>query len=300
MVPSMKKFALLILVVAGFVTLGANQAFAQNGGWYYERYNTGCGYGYRKVYYSPYVAPVVTPTYTPPAVVAPEVKKENTTTVINNLVGIPVPVQYTQPIAQQGTTVYGYSTVAEAYGQVDLGLLYNQAARLTDQAQQLAGQAATDFHALVQAEGIQRAEVAKIIAQGQAARDALLAAKGSPPALTQRSFTFRVVQDGRGEMKVERIEAPSTGSPDFNLTAPKASTAPSNISDVIKNRCVSCHGNDKAAGGLNFLQPITDAQQRACLDRITTDDVSKRMPKGGARLSVEEIGAFFSAMTSQK
>jgi hypothetical protein len=266
----MKKWVLALLIPIVYTPL----VFGQ--GWHYERYWTGCGWGYRKVYYQqPYQQPYVAP---------PEIKKEQTTTVINNLIGIPVPVQYTQPVAQQGTTVYGYSTVAESYGNIDLGLLYNQAARLSDQAQQLAGQAAADFQSLVQSEGQNRAEVAKIVAQGQAARDALLAAKGSPPQLVQRSFTFKVSQDARGEMKVERVEAAGTG-PDFNLSSsasgPAGLKANLDISNVIKTRCVSCHGSGKASGGLNFLQSITDAQQQACLDRITSPDPDKRMPKGG-------------------
>ena len=152
----------ILLAIMAFLTISSSQIFADDNNWYYERYQTNCGYAYRKVYYNQptYVAPVQQAN----APVVDNVKKEQTTTVINNLIGIPVPVQYNQPIAQQGTTVYGYSTVAESYGNVDLGLLYNQAARLTDQAQQLAGQAATDFQSLVQAEGQNRAEVAKIIA----------------------------------------------------------------------------------------------------------------------------------------
>lgn len=292
----MKKllFALLALVCV------AGVASAQyGGGCTYERYWTGYGWQYRKVCTPAYTAPV----YTPPAqpYVAPVVQKEEKTTVVNNLVGIPVPVQYTQPIAGQGTTVYGYSSVSEAYGNVDLGLLYNQAARLTDQAQQLAGQAATDFQTLVQAEGQNRAEVAKIVAQGQAARDALLAAKG-PAGVTQaqqfRAFTFRVTQDGSGSMKVEQVQAGGSG-PDFNLTGggPQGLKTSANISDVLKNRCVSCHGNAKTSGGLNFEAQITDAQQASVLERITTKDAAKVMPppsKGS--LSVAEFNAFFHAM----
>ncbi len=295
----MKK--LLVALLALFCIAGV--ASAQNGGCSYERYWTGYGWQYRKVcatpvYSAPYVAPVVQPY------VAPVIQKEEKTTVINNLVGIPVPVQYTQPIAGQGTTVYGYSSVAEAYGNVDLGLLYNQAARLTDQAQQLAGQAATDFQTLVQAEGQNRAEVAKIIAQGQSAREALLAAKG-PAGVTQaqqfRAFTFRVTQESGGSMKVEQVQAPGGTGPDFNLTGgggpPQGLKGSTNISEVLKNRCVSCHGNTKTSGGLNFEGQITDAQQVSVLDRITTKDAAKVMPppnKGS--LSVAEFNAFFQAM----
>jgi len=271
----MKKVLMVIVTILGFTqTITAQD-------WYYERCWNGCGYSYRKVYYEQ------------PALVH-AAKKE--TTIVNNLIGIPVPVQYTQPVAQQGTTVYGYSSVAEAYGNVDLGLLYNQAARLTDQAQQLAGQAAIDFQSLVQAEGHNRAEVAKIIAQGQAAREALQAAKAQPSVAQQRSFAFRVVQDAKGDMKVEKMES---HSPDFNLSSAKQGSSIT-ISDVIKSRCISCHGDQKAAGGLNFLHSITDAQQQRCLELITESDPQKRMPKGGPKLSVAEMTAFFQSMGSQK
>lgn len=277
------KSILSLLAVVLSITVFAQTASADD--YYYERYWNGCNYTYRKVYHNQQQVQVQQHHQ------AQVVKKEGTT-IINNLIGIPVPVQYTQPIAQQGTTVYGYSSVAEAYGNVDLGVLYNQAARLTDQAQQLAGQAAVDFQALVQAEGQNRADVAKIIAQGQAAREALLAAKGQPSSIQQRAFTFRVVQDSKGEMKVERIESASQ-TPDFSLSSQKSDTS---VSDIIKTKCISCHGNDKAQGGLNFMLAISDAQQRATLERITTDNVAKRMPQGGAKLTVEEISAFFQAM----
>ncbi len=295
----LNKILLATIAVIGMVPV----ASAQNGSCTYERYWTGYGWAYQKacnqaqVYQQPvYTQPVYQqPVYTPPA----QVVKEQKTTVVNNLIGIPVPVQYSQPIAAQGTTVYGYSTVAEAYGNVDLGLLYNQAARLTDQAQQLAGQAAADFQTLVQTEGQNRAEVAKIVAQGQAARDALHAAKG-PAGVAQaqqfRAFTFQVIQDGAGAMKVEPVMQPGS-TPDFSLggSSPQKAKAVANISDTLKARCVSCHGSQKQSGGLNFEQPITDAQQLSVLERITTKDVARRMPPKG-ELSVTELNAFFQAM----
>jgi hypothetical protein len=270
----MKKLTLLAL----FIT--SSSASAQH----VERFWNGYGWAYRNV------QPVYQqPVYQQP-VVKEVVKKENTTTVVNNLVGIPVPVQYTQPIAAQGTTVYGYSNVAEAYGSVDMGLLYNQAARLTDQAQQLAGQAATDFQALVQAEGQNRADVAKILAQGQAAREALAAAKGDPSVPVQNNYSFK------SEVKSETKSSSKEG-PDFDLkgSSHKQYSRALDVSEVLKTRCVSCHGDQKTAGGLNFLKAISDEQQEAVLERITTSDTAARMPPN-KKLSVAEIGALFDAM----
>jgi len=273
------KFKLLLSMFFMALPL-ASHVHANN--WYWERYWNGCCYSYRQTYYPQQ-------TYQAPK-----------TTVINNLIGIPVPVQYTQPIAAQGTTVYGYSSVADAYAPVDMGLLYNQAARLTDQAQQLAGQASTDFASLVEAEGSHRAEVAKIIAQGQTAREALLAAKGAPSQVTQRAFTFKVVQSG-SDVKIEQVQTATGGGSGngFDLATLKAGDG--NISDILTNRCVRCHGNEKAAGNLNFQTTITDAQQAEVLERLVTDDQSKRMPRtadgSAGRLSAAEIKAFFKAMS---
>jgi len=286
----MKKFAIATLLIL----LTAQFAMAD---WVWERRWTGCGYTYHKVYRAPVVVQkVVHP--------APVIKREEKTTVVNNLIGIPVPVNYNQPIAEQGTTVYGYpslSQFAQSYGQVDLALLYNQAARLTDQAQQLAGQANLDFQALVQAEGNNRAAVAKIIAQGMAAKEALRAAKGDPVQPVQRSFTFKVTQDPSGQLKVEKVQQGT--QPSFNLLGgggPQKTTVPdaTSVSTLLQNKCVRCHSNSTARGGLNLLGPITDAQQKSILTRVTTSDTSKRMPQGGPPLTVQELSLLFKAMNA--
>ncbi len=96
-------------------------------------------------------------------------------------------------------------------------------------------------------------------------------------------------------MKVEPITQPS-GNPDFNLTGgPQAIKGAVNISDVLKNKCVTCHGSQKQTGGLNFETPISDAQQASVLERITTKDATRRMPPKG-ELTVTELNAFFQAM----
>jgi len=272
----MKKIAFLIAVCASVLAILPSSA---NAGWKWRRVQTNCGYTYQRYYVQEVAQPQV----------------QNTTTVVNNLIGIPVPVNYTEPITAQGSTVYGYSSVTQAQGALDMGLLYNQAARLTDQAQQLAGQAATDFAALVQAEGQNRAEVAKIIAQGQAARMALEATQGHPPQLIQRTFAFRVTQGADGQMKVEQIQ--SQQPQDFSLMSSSAT----NVSDLLKQRCVSCHGNAKASGNLNLEVAISDAQQRAILERVTTEDHARRMPRNpdgtaGAKLSIDELRLLFNAM----
>lgn len=293
----MKSKILLVISALAVVLLSVTDVEA---GWRWRRVrcSTGCGYTYQR-YYVPQ-----------PVVVQPQVtqKTETQTTVVNNLVGIPVPVTYSQPIQAQGTTVYGYSSVAQAYGQVDMGLLYNQAARLTDQAQQLAGQAASDFATLVQAEGQNRAEVARIIAQGQSARQALEAAAGPPPQpqIQQRTFAFRVTQTSDGRVNIQQIQDGQQTS-NFSLSGAQESNgaAAANVSDLLKNRCVACHGNNNTQGGLNLEAAISDEQQASILRRVTTDDLDKRMPRNpdgtaGQKLNVDELRLLFQAMGGQK
>lgn len=286
----MKKIALLIAVVS---ICFASVSNAQAGEWVRVRNNCG-GYTYQRQ-----------------AVVTPAPVVQNQTTVVNNLIGIPVPVNYNEPISAQGSTVYGYSSVAQAQGNVNLGLLYNQAARLTDQAQQLAGQAATDFAALVQAEGQNRTEVAKILAQGQSASMALYQTSGRIQQQQQRTFAFQVTQGPDGQLKVEQLQQNGdttningTTPQSFNLLS-QSTTAQnvSNISDLLKNRCVSCHSNTKASGNLNMEVEITDAQQRSILARVTSDDLKLRMPRNsdgtaGTKLTVDELRLVFNAMLS--
>jgi hypothetical protein len=293
----MKSKILLTITTFAMLFVFASESEA---GWNWRRVrcSSGCGYTYQRVYVAPQV-------------VQPQVtqKTETQTTVVNNLVGIPVPVTYNQPIQAQGSTVYGYSSVAQAYGQVDMGLLYNQAARLTDQAQQLAGQASSDFATLVQAEGQNRAEVARILAQGQSARQALEAAAGTSQQrqqVQQRTFAFRVTQTG-DNVQIQQIQdGQQTGN--FQLSGAQSSTAQgtaANVSDLLRNSCVSCHGNANTQGGLNLEGSISDAQQAAILARVTTDDLDKRMPRNsngtaGQKLNVSELRLLFNAMGSQK
>lgn len=215
-----------------------------------------------------------------------------------NLIGIPVPVQYNQPVAAQGNTVYGYQAITNYQNGVDLGALYNQAARLTDQAQQLAGQAATDFQSLVQAEGQYKADVARIIAQGQAAREALSAVNVPQRVVENRTFSFKVTATSDGQIKVDEIK----DNPDFDLLTPKQSAnSAADASSILSAKCVKCHNDNKSMGGLNLLKPITQAQQQDILNRVVTDDMSLLMPrsadnKPGPKLSNKEISTLYQAL----
>lgn len=198
--------------------------------------------------------------------------------------------------APQGPTVYGYSNFTSRFGQVDLGSLYNQAERLTTQAQTLAGQAATDFSALVQQEGANQAEVASIMAQGQAAERALLAARGQPVQSQLSTFQFeaRVSSDGKIEMRPLEVDSSHTLGNQASVT----------LDSVIETRCIACHSGDQPKGGLDLSARATwqgDGRSEkiaSILARITSPDSTKRMPlsadgHAGEPLTVEELKPFF-------
>lgn len=204
---------------------------------------------YAPVYKPAYVAPA--PVYVPPP---PPV-------IVNNLIGIPVPVAYEKPLALQGKTVYGYTSVHDVLGPLDLALLFDKSERLASQAQQLSAQATSDFAALVQSERDKRQEVARILAASQAVREVL-------------------------------SESAKLSTSSGGVLALKA--APTSASGVLQASCVKCHSK------YSDWSTLTDDQRTIILERVTTSDASKRMPRGddktsaGQPLPVEHLKLLFT------
>jgi mono/diheme cytochrome c family protein len=146
------------------VLLLCSQADASN---LFERYkyraNNGCYYyGYR-----PYTLAPLKPEYH------------------NQSVQYNYTVNYNQPAAHQGNTVYGVSDIASFYGAVDFGAAFHQAGRLAEGAQRLSEKATSGFTAMLETTSSDRTKVAAILAQGQAASQALIAAKPDPALVKQ-------------------------------------------------------------------------------------------------------------------
>lgn len=152
----------------------------------------------------------------------------------------------TNAYADQGTTAYGYSQYsASTYGDVDLSAQLNQAARITTQAQELAGSSTQGLLQAINAAGNNQAEVAKIMAQGQAAAAALHAARGNPsPPVEVKQFTFSVMSDG--SVDVSPMTTESHQSVTFT-----AQGNPAFASMLAK--CGSCHGGDDPKGSLDLV-----------------------------------------------
>lgn len=170
-----------------------------------------------------------------------------------------------QYATQQGASIFGYSSIADVYGDIDIGALYEQAIRLAKDSQSYGAAATANAQGLVRELGNNRARVAEILANAQSAREKAAA------------YLLRSQSSSRGSTT-------TTG----NLSP---------LATVIKNTCVRCHNSEKSSGGLNLIDlgKITSEQGAAILDRITTTDKTKLMPKGGPPLSVTDRLLFFNA-----
>jgi hypothetical protein len=228
--------------------------------------------------------------------------------------------------AAQGNTLYGYSyaNVKDLYGDTNLSTLYQQAARLTQNAQTLAGQGHTDFSDLVAKEGGNRARVAEILAKGQSAVAALQAA--NPQAQThteQRTFSFRLEQGANGASTLVPVQPPAqpevgadqqpqpgqqppAGQPGQPGQAPRApgTQAPPMPRDndeafraLLANRCARCHGDTEPKGAFRVLAypSLSPGDKMGVWRRIMARD-SKRMPPpdSGPALTQEEIRMFLT------
>lgn len=118
-----------------------------------------------------------------------------------------------------GNSLYGYSysSVADVYGNTDANLLYQQAAALAKNSQDLGGQATSNFSSLVEQAGNNRARVAEILAKGQTASVALQASNA------QSSASVKVQVQGTGTQTGTQLPQQVSGL------------------DIMRAKCAACH-----------------------------------------------------------
>lgn len=196
-----------------------------------------------------------------------------------------------------GNTAYGYSynSIASVYGDPNLSQLYQQANRLAENSQKLAGQATSDFSALVGQEGGNRARIAEILARAQAAREFLNALEQPSSKVQTQTFTFKVGSDGT----IQRVDNPVTGPnpavppmPPIAQPGADKQQPPNPQQAALRNvwstsaqrNCVDCHFGAKKEGGFDVsLYPRMTPEQRGnVLSRLTTKDNAKVMPRAAA------------------
>jgi mono/diheme cytochrome c family protein len=303
--------------VNGFVTpshtnspntgLVLNQNVAQHsqaaGGWYYERYEYyQCGRkycGYRPVWKQ--AAAVKSEPVHQEFNPIGSVNTDNSTThsyVYN--------ITYGQLPVAQGSTLYGYSfsSVADVYGNTDIGALYNQAIRLAGDSNAYADKATSNAMSLVAQAGRERTKVAEILAKGQVIAQANASAAALASAVsTGTEVNVEASRTTESSVSVEHNVKQGDGKTEIKPEPKPVDTT--SVQKIFDQRCVECHREGKEKGGLRHddAAKLTVQDVEEILSRVTSPNPELRMPKGqdgapGAALSVEEIAVLFKAATN--
>ena len=192
----------------------------------------------------------------------------------------------------QGTSLYGYQSVRELYGDANISTLYQQAAQLAQNAQALGGEAAQQFQASVSREGENRSRVAEILARSQAAATALRAAQGS---------------ESHQSMSITRVEPQGPpadqGPPRARLGNANQPPADPAFVKLASETCLRCHDSTKQDGnkfeGRFDLRAYPTMSLKEKVEKVIPrlmlpESDEKHMPKGGKSLNPAEIRLFLS------
>jgi mono/diheme cytochrome c family protein len=180
-------------------------------------------------------------------------------------------INYSQLPTAQGSTLYGqaFTETADIYGNLDLGVYYDQAIRVLADSGRLHDSAIQGTLSLLDQAGQNQTRVAETLARGEAdARRfqalAELAKANAVPNSAHVSRQFSV-QQGSGQTQVDGQTVPGIGR----------------LQTVFNQYCVKCHGGVKTEGGLNLsdVSRLDEKTGENILDRITTSDPGKRMPR---------------------
>jgi len=197
------------------------------------------------------------------------------------------PYASTKQYGTQGNTIYGYtySTIRDIYGDTSTSSLFQQQAKLAENAQSLAGQASQDFAGNVQREGNNRARVAEILAYGQSRKMALDSSHPQIPVEEHREDRIETQGQGQGQVQQQgqgQGQAQSIGEGgQARVTMPRADGAVTWPAVAIE-KCSACHGNGKKEGGFEIaryegMAPDLKAKVWA---RLTSKNADERMPRG--------------------
>jgi mono/diheme cytochrome c family protein len=201
---------------------------------------------------------------------------------------------YSQRTAPQGATVFGYNEIADVYGNVDLGELYQSAIRLAEGSNRYGSEATSGAMKLVDQFGDR--------AQGLLSQQLAIAEINSKTAgVTNAARALGDAIKAESRLHIEkRTEGPapprppSSGSPILDQPTAKANASFDGLTALVTAKCVSCHGGKTTEAGLNLtdLGKLDEAAVAKILARITSANPEKRMPPGKP-LEPEELRLFF-------
>lgn len=208
-------------------------------------------------------------------------------------------VGYSQLSAAQGSTHYGYApmafSVADVYGNVDIGALYNASIRLASDSNQYGSKATSNAMTLVDQLG---SRAASLMDRAIAVKE--IEAKSAGIAMASQA----IAQSIRAEARAYVAHGQTGGQggngqpppPDAAKQADILNGTLSNIADVMTYRCVTCHqpGGKAEQFDLSDLSAVTAENAADILSRVTSSDQAKRMPPDKP-LSIEELRVVFAA-----
>ncbi len=202
---------------------------------------------------------------------------------------------------QRGNTIYGansgyslqsFATVTPQ--PLDVAALMERATRLATQAQDHGATATAQAQGLLgQAQAWQQA-IAQTFAQAARELSVLEALKPISPQeiKTENSYTAAAT--------ATTDATPSGHTPQAaSLTTQASPDWQPQLAAVISTKCATCHDAESPAGGLNLagdVAAIDRPRWLAMLTRVTTSDVSQRMPKDAEPLSDAELLLFVKAL----
>lgn len=210
---------------------------------------------------------------------------------------------YSSPIGYtpQGATQYGYSVqqAREVYGyNLDLNKLAQISGQLTQGAQAAASQANTETNTVVTELGKNAARVAEVLARGQAAAEALRAARAQPSTSSTTTITGTGAAASVGGSGVGQIPAapaaPATGGGSEMSQAEF-------LASVVTPACAGCHGGAKPQADFDIVKAwpgLTPQQKAVVYERLFTRDPEKHMPRTSdgksGTLTQDQLKAFVS------
>ncbi len=288
-------FSLIVLLAAGSLANadGRRSFYSTCYQPYYQTYYPSYSYSYPSY-----------PTYTAPATPAvPAYSKDWRTALVeyntalkeieayNQALGKVVPGYADVAYPGQAATLYAYpaavavtSVKERAYGGFDVNQWQQTAGRLAQQAREGANLSNSEINASIATAVEGELRVSESVAKGQAAERVMQAAE-------------RVLRAAEASSSASKTTTTTVIQPNAvaNVSDPSMQAF---LRDVAGPACASCHTGPKAKGNVDITQygSFTPAQKAVVLDRITTADLSKRMPrladgKPGS-LSPEGIRAF--------
>lgn len=209
-------------------------------------------------------------------------------------------LSYSQLPAAQGSSLLGYPNMnlsADIYSNIDLAAQLNDLTRT-------ASQMSSDANNVLKGVGDQvgrladnQKEIAKASIQSNALVASILANAQNTQAQANLATALRV-PDSAPAPAAAQPAAP--GNQGANQAAPADNLQ--QIQTLFNTKCVSCHKADKNLGGLDLtdIAKLDHAKCDKILNRVTTDDLDKRMPrtadgKPGEKLSVPELKLLFNS-----